>query len=165
MTSTTRATTLGRAAALGAVSGVVGASVMAVGEKLEQAVTHRPDSYVPARALLATLGRRTPDDAKPTGWNFAMHYATGAAVGSLRGVWAALGMRGPRADLAHAAVRLATDQTIENVTAVGAPPHTWPALDQAVDFLHKGVYSFVTGLVADRLIAPTLEQRRGRTSH
>jgi hypothetical protein len=94
-----------------------------------------------------------------------MHWGTGALVGTLHGVWAALGMRGPRAHLAHTAVRLATDQTLENATGVGAPPHTWPWSEQAVDVLHKAVYSLVTGLVAERLVAPELESHRGRVSH
>ncbi len=61
--------------------------------------------------------------------------------------------------------RVATDQTVENVTGVGAPPHTWPMREQVVDVLHKAVYSFATGVVADRLIAAQLESRRGTTSH
>ncbi len=62
-------------------------------------------------------------------------------------------------------VRLATDQTVENVTGVGAPPHTWPVREQVVDVLHKAVYSFTTGLIADRLIPARLESHRGTTSH
>ncbi len=138
---------------------------MAGGEKLEQAFTHRPNSFVPGRALLTLLRRPAPDDRKPVLWNLAMHYVTGAVVGALRGVWAAVGMRGPRANIAHTAFRLSTDQTIENATGVGAPPHTWPPREQAVDFGHKAVYSFVTGILADRLIESTLRSERGRVSH
>jgi hypothetical protein len=62
-------------------------------------------------------------------------------------------------------VRLATDQTLENATGVGAPPHTWPVREQVIDVVHKAVYSFATGMVADRLIEPRLESHRGTTSH
>lgn len=134
---------------------------MTAAEKMEQAVTHRPDSYVPARTLLALLRRHPADNRSATGWNHLMHWGTGAALGALRGVWAATGIRGPRANLAHTVVRLAFDQTVENATGAGAPPHTWDRLDQVVDMLHKGIYSFATGGVADRLIAPRLESRRG----
>ena len=75
------------------------------------------------------------------------------------------GMRGPLANTWHTATRLAFDQTVENVTGVGAPPTSWPASEQAVDVLHKAGYSVVTGVVADRLIPPLLESRRGPTSH
>jgi hypothetical protein len=138
---------------------------MTAGEKLEQALTRRPDSYVPARTLLTLLGQRPGDDDRPTGWNHLMHFGTAAAVGTLRGVWAAVGLRGPRANLTHTVVRLAVDQTLENVTGVGAPPRTWPIQEQAIDVLHKAVYSVTTGVLADRLVAPRLESRRGTTSH
>jgi hypothetical protein len=157
--------TLLSAAGRGLVAGLVGATVMSAGEKLEQALTGRPNSYVPARTLLTLLGQRPAEDEQPAMWNHAMHFGTAAAVGTLRGVWAAIGLRGPRADLAHTVVRLAVDQTLENGTRVGAPPHAWPIREQAIDFVHKAVYSFPTGALADRLVAPGLESRRGTTSH
>lgn len=138
---------------------------MTVAEKLEQSLTHRPDSYVPGRSLLTLLGRHPGDDERPLVANHAMHWATGLALGALRGVWAAVGLRGPRAHLAHTAVRLSFDQTVENGTGVGAPPRTWPRREQAWDVAHKAVYSLVTGLVAERLVRPALQSRRGTTSH
>lgn len=153
------------AAARGAVAGVVGVAVMTTAEKVEQAVTHRPDSYVPGRTLLTLLGRHPGDDERPLGWNHAMHWGTGAVLGALRGVWAAVGLRGPRAHVAHTVVRLSFDQTFENATGVGAPTHTWPLREQAWDTAHKAVYTLATGLVAERLVPPRLESRRGTTSH
>jgi hypothetical protein len=94
-----------------------------------------------------------------------MHWGTGAVLGALRGVWAGIGLRGPHASLAHTVVRLATDQTLENASGVGAPPRTWPRQEQVVDVLHKAVYSFATGVLAERLVPPELESRRARTSH
>ena len=110
-------------------------------------------------------GGNPGDDGRPPVWNHAMHWGTGAVLGALRGLWSAVGLRGPRAHLAHTVMRLAVDQTLENATGVGAPPLTWPKGEQVVDVGHKAVYSFVTGAVADLLIAPELESRRGRTSH
>ncbi len=162
---TGRARALLPAAGRGVVAGLAGVAAMTAAEKLEQAVTHRPDSYVPARTLLTLLGRPASDADRPTGWNHAMHYGTGAVLGALRGVWAAVGLRGPRAHLAHTVVRLSTDQTLENSTGVGAPPSSWPLREQVVDIAHKAVYSLVTGLVAERLVRPDLRSQRGRTSH
>ncbi len=153
------------AAGRGFIAGLVGATAMAVGEKLEQALTHRPDSYVPARTLLTLLGRRPGDNDRPPVWNYLMHFGTAASVGTLRGVWAVVGLRGPRANVAHTVLRLAIDQTLENATGVGAPPSTWPIHEQAIDFLHKAVYSVTTGVLVDRLVTPQLESRRGTTSH
>jgi hypothetical protein len=162
---TTRGAVLRRAAGRGAVAGLAGVVVMTAGEKAEQAVTGRPDSYVPARALLTLLGRHPGDGDRPLLWNWAMHYGTGALLGALRGVWAAVGLRGPRAHLAHTVTRLSFDQTVENTTGVGAPPGTWPAREEAVDVAHKAVYSLVTGVLTERWVPPSLESARGRRAH
>ena len=153
------------AAARGSAAGLAGVAVMTAGEQLEQALTGRPDSYVPARTLLTLLGRSPSDRDRPLVWNHVMHWGTGAALGALRGLWSAVGLRGPRAHLALTVVRLATDQTLENAAGTGAPPHTWPVREQVVDVVHKTVYAFATGLVADRLVTTALESRRGTTSH
>lgn len=163
--SSQRFTHLRAAAARGAVAGLAGVAAMTAAEKVEQAVTGRPDSYVPARALLTLVGRHPGDDVRPPTWNHAMHWGTGALLGVLRGVWSATGVRGREATLTHTVVRLAFDQTVENATGVGAPPSTWPRSERLVDVTHKAIYSLVTGAVADRLVAPTLESRRGITSH
>jgi len=153
------------AAGTGALAGLAGVAMMTAAEKVEQALTDRPDSYVPARTLLVLLGGHPGSDQPAAGWNHLMHWGTGAALGALRGVWAVTGIRGPRANLTHTVVRLAFDQTMENATGAGAPPHTWDRVERAVDVLHKGVYSFATGVLADLLIAPQLESRRGVRSH
>jgi hypothetical protein len=63
------------------------------------------------------------------------------------------GLRGPVASAKFAVVRLTNDQILENATGVGAPPETWPRRELVVDVLHKVVYAFVTGAVADALAA------------
>ncbi|WP_375432013.1 hypothetical protein [uncultured Friedmanniella sp.] len=160
-----RVATLARAAAMGVAAGLVGVAAMTASEKVEQAVTHRRNSYVPARALLTALGQQPGDSDRPAGWNYAMHWGTGAVLGALRGVWAVTGMRGPAMNAWHTVARLNFDQTVENVTGVGAPPTTWPTGEQVIDVLHKAVYATVTGVVADRWIAPVLQSARGRHSH
>ena len=80
-------------------------------------------------------------------------------------VWAATGIRGAHATAWHTVIRLGFDQTVENATGVGAPPATWPADEKAVDVLHKAVFSAVTGLIAERVLPPSLSSTRGRTSH
>jgi hypothetical protein len=162
---TRRAWPLARATAVGAAAGLMGVAAMTAGERMEQALTKRPDSYVPARALLTLLGRHPGNEEQLWGWNHLMHWGTGALLGGLRGVWSVTGIRGPLANTWHTATRLAFDQTVENATGVGAPPQTWPLQEQVVDLLHKALYSTVTGVVADRCIAPVLQTRAGRTSH
>ncbi|HKF86086.1 MAG TPA: hypothetical protein VKB30_09900 [Candidatus Limnocylindrales bacterium] len=163
--ATSRPRALLSAAGRGAVAGLVGVAAMTATEKLEQAVTRRPNSYTPARALLTLAGRDPSDGQRPLAWNHAMHWGTGAVLGALRGVWAVTGLRGPRAHATYAVLRLAADQTVENATGVGAPPRRWPIGEQAIDVFHKGVYALVTGVAAERLVPPTLESDRGTTSH
>ena len=165
MATSSRFSDICRAAGTGALAGLIGAGVMTVGEKAEQAITGRRTSYVPARALLTLLGQRPANDAKPFLWNHLMHYCTGASLGALRGVWAATGIRGLHANIWHTVMRLGFDQTIENATGAGSPPKTWPAEEKAVDVLHKTIFSLVTGMVADRMLPPRLASDRGRSSH
>ena len=160
-----RARQLRQAAARGAVAGLAGVAAMTASERVEQALTGRPNSYVPARALLSLVGQSPRDDARPTIWNHAMQWGTGALLGTLRGIWSATGIRGSEATITHTVVRLAFDQTVENATGVGAPPSTWPRPERIVDITHKAIYSLITGVLADRLVKPTLESRRGVLSH
>ena len=145
---------IGRAMAMGAAAGLAGAAAMTAVEKVEQALTGRPDSYVPGRTLAHMLGLQEPDRDR---WslNMAMHYGAGAVAGAFRGVMAAANLRGPGASVMHTPLRLNIDQLLENLTGVGAPPWTWPRDEQIIDVAHKTVYSFVTGAGADLLIQPS----------
>ena len=134
----------------GLVAGAVGTIAMTVGEKVEQRLTGRPSSFVPARVLARLSGA---EERESVALNWAMHYGQGALVGVLRSVMANAGLRGPVASSKFAVVRLTTDQVLENATGVGAPPATWPRSELVVDIVHKAVYAFATGAVADLLAA------------
>ena len=45
--------------------------------------------------------------------------------------------------------------TLENATGVGAPPWTWPRDELVIDVVHKAVFSFTAGAVADALLEPS----------
>ncbi len=141
-----------RSAAYGLLAGVAGTAAMTLGEKLEQSFTGRPDSYVPAETL-ARLTRKTPrSSGQRLGMNWAMHWGQGILLGAVRGIMAEQGLRGPFGSFLFMNLRLLNDQTLENTTGAGAPPWTWPVDEQVIDLLHKGVYAFVAGKVADHLI-------------
>lgn len=138
----------------GLVAGTAGVLVMTLGEKAEQRLTGRPDSHVPARVLQRLTGmRERPGGRQPVSVNLAMHFGQGVLLGVLRSVMAHAGLRGPWSSAKFAVVRLTNDQILENATGVGAPPSTWPRGELVVDLLHKTVYAFATGLVADALAA------------
>ena len=120
---------------------------------------------VPGRTLLALVARRSPEWAHPTVWNHAMPGGTGVLLGGLRGICAATGLRGPRANLVHTVVRLASDQTFDNAVVMGVPPWAWPRQKQTIHILHKAIYSFVTGWITDRVITSSSVAKAGTISH
>ncbi|MET7704907.1 hypothetical protein [Micromonospora sp. NPDC005413] len=112
---------------------------MTAAEKVEQRVTGRPDSYVPARVLARLVGLSESPQRQPRWQNLTMHYGQGALVGVLRSVMAQAGLRGPLASGMFTVLRLTSDQILENATGVGAPPQTWPHRELAIDVLHKSI--------------------------
>lgn len=154
---------IGRGIRTGVLAGVAGTAVMTLSEKLEQAVTGRPNSFIPAHALERTLGLKTEPDQERQWMAWIAHWGLGTLPAALRGVMAEGGMRGPLASAMFLATRMTTDETMENVTGVGKPPWSWGPKLAAIDVLHKGVYAFATGLVADKLAStpPPLAQRTG----
>lgn len=149
----------------GLLSGLAGVAAMTAAEKIEQAVTRRPNSYVPAHTLERLLGLPRRPDRERLGLNWAMHWGQGIVLGLVRAMMAQRGLRGPAGSFLFLNLRLLNDQSLENATGVGAPPWTWPAEEQVVDLLHKAIYAFAAGAVADRLVAegrhPDGDSRRG----
>jgi hypothetical protein len=140
------------AAARGLVAGLVGVTVMTLAEKAEQFFSGRPSSFVPAHTLERLLGLPTRPDEQRVWLNWTMHWGQGILLGALRGVMAQRGIRGPMGSFLFMNLRLLNDQTVENATGVGSPPWTWPTDEQAIDLLHKAVYAFATGLIADQRV-------------
>ena len=144
----------------GLVAGVAGAAAMTAAAKVEQAVTGRPSSYVPAHTLERLLGRPHKPDDQRLWMNWAMHWGQGIAMGAVRGAMAQRGLRGPVGSHLFMNLRLLADQSLENATGVGAPPWTWPRNEQVIDLMHKAVYAYATGVVADRLVPKTARDAR-----
>ncbi|AKD58542.1 hypothetical protein SD10_14615 [Spirosoma radiotolerans] len=137
---------------------------MTLAEKLEQLVTNRPNSYVPAHTLERLLRLPHKPDQQRLGLNWTMHWGQGIVLGIVRGVMAQHGIRGPVSSFLFMNLRLLNDQTLENATGVGALPWSWPADEQLIDLMHKGIYAFTTGVVADNLVTgppQSADQRAG----
>ncbi|UEM07917.1 hypothetical protein JL101_034185 (plasmid) [Skermanella rosea] len=147
----------------GLLAGVAGVAAMTLAEKLEQAVTGRPNSYVPAHTLERLLGLPERPDGERLGLNWTMHWGQGILLGAVRALMARHGVRGPVGSFIFLNLRLINDQSLENATGVGAPPWTWPRDEQVIDLLHKAVYAYATGLVADRLVEIDDAAREGRS--
>ncbi len=149
----------------GLVAGLAGVAAMTAAEKLEQAFTRRPNSYVPAHTLERLLGLPARPDSERLGLNWAMHWGQGIVLGAVRALMAQHGIRGPVGSFLHLNLRLLNDQTLENATGVGAPPWTWPVDEQVVDLVHKAIYAYATGAAADRLVKGPEGQRRMKSDH
>lgn len=70
----------------GLIAGTVGGVVMTFGKKLEQAVTGRPDSHVPARVLQRLAGMPEHPGRQPLPVSWAMHFGQAARLGVLPSV-------------------------------------------------------------------------------
>lgn len=141
----------------GLLAGALGVAAMTLTEKIEQRVTGRPNSTVPRRTLQALTG--LPARTAQERWllNHVMHWGQGTALGVVRAVMTARGRHGVRPSMVFAALRLTADQTLENATGVGSPPHTWPRRELVLDVGHKVVYALAAGAVADRLLRPSTD--------
>jgi hypothetical protein len=151
-----------KAIGTGMVAGLAGVAAMTAAEKVEQAITRRPNSYVPAHTLERLLRLPERPDEQRLGMNWAMHWGQGVLLGGVRGAMAERGLSGPVGSFLFLNLRLLNDQSLENATGVGSPPWTWPVDEQVIDLLHKGIYAFGTGVAADRLVAgpPGVPRRR-----
>ena len=105
---------------------------------------------MPAHTLEHLLGQQDKTDNDLTNWT--MHWGQGILIGAVRGIMAQKGIRGPVGSFLFMNLRLLNDQMLENATGVGSLPWTRPIEEQVIDLIHKGVYAFVTGAVADSLI-------------
>jgi len=142
----------GKAVLLGLLAGAAGVAAMTAAEKVEQLFTKRPNSYVPAHTLERLLQLPHKPDEERLALNWTMHWGQGILLGVVRGLMAEGGVRGPVGSFLFMNLRLLNDQLQENATGVGALPWTWPKDEQIIDLLHKGIYAFVTGAVADQLL-------------
>lgn len=122
---------------------------MTFSQKIEQVFTSRPNSLVPGYTLRSMLGLPALPQSQMYGWNWASHYGAGALAGGIRGVMTLYGVSGFFANFMFIGIRLLTDQIPENLTGMGALPWTWPVQEQVIDVLHKSVFAFVTGWLAD----------------
>jgi hypothetical protein len=156
---------LGEVLARGLLAGAAGVAAMTIAEKLEQTLTGRPDSYVPAHTLERLLGLPARPDEERLLMNWAMHWGQGIALGMVRALMARQGFRGPMGSFLHLNLRLLNDQTLENATGVGAPPWTWPVDEQIFDLLHKAIYAYATGAAADWLVNSPEDRKPVKGGH
>src|SRR3546814_7216311 len=94
------------------MAGAVGVAVMTAAEKIEQRLTGRPNSYVPADVWSRLSGAQDLSPRARLAANWGMHYGQGAVLGVLRSVMSEAGLRGPLASAKFTVLRLTNAQKI-----------------------------------------------------
>ena len=139
--------------ARGVAAGLVGTTAMTAFQRLvEQPVTRRPDSFVPAE-IAEALGVRARTAQGRTRLNWVSHFGFGSVWGAAYGVAAGAGLAGQRA--VHTVFAVLYPVDVLAATALGVyAPRTWSRQDWVVDVVDKYVALQATGLAYDRALAP-----------
>jgi hypothetical protein len=130
----------------GLVAGVVGTAAMTISSTIEEKLSGREPSDTPAKAAGKVLGVQPRDPAGRARFSNFAHWGYGTSWGAVRGLLAALGVRGPSASLAHFALVWGAEQVMLPTLKVAPPPWEWGAEPLALDGLHHAVYAGTTGI-------------------
>ena len=138
----------------GVAAGLAGTTVMTAFQRfVEQPVTGRPDSYVPAE-IAETLLRLHPGSPQArTRLNWIAHFGFGTVWGAAYGLAARSGLSGQKA--VHTVFAVLYPADVLSAMALGVyHPSTWSRQDWVVDVVDKYLALQATGAAHDRLLAP-----------
>jgi hypothetical protein len=128
----------------GLFAGLAGTAIMTVSSTAEANLSGRGPSSTPADAISAALRVRPDGEAGQQRLNTVAHWGYGTAWGAVRGLLAALGLRGPTAGLLHFATVWGGEQAVLPLLGVGSPTPKYGAQATATDVLHHAVYATAT---------------------
>ena len=126
---------------------------MSLAEELEQRLNRRSDSSrVNGDAgRPSSISHQSDDDR--LWFRLATRVGQGALLGAVRGLMAERGLRGPEASLLLLKLKLLSDEALDGADAGREARRGRSISEPQLDLLHKGIFAFTTGAVADRLIA------------
>ncbi|MBW3669186.1 MAG: hypothetical protein KY443_08235 [Actinobacteria bacterium] len=128
----------------GLAAGVVGTAAMTVSSTVEAKLRKREPSTTPARAASKVLGVAPVDEQGEHRFNNLVHWAYGTGWGAVRGLLAAVGLRGAPAAAAHLGAVWGAEQVVVPATGAAPPATEWGATEVAVDLWHHVVYVTAT---------------------
>lgn len=130
----------------GLFAGAVGTAAMTLSSTLEARVREREASSAPADAAAKVLGVKPEGDAEQARFSTVVHWAYGTGWGAVRGLLAALGLRGASAAGAHFAAVWGSELVMLPALEVTPPVAEWGAEELAIDAFHHVVYATATSL-------------------
>lgn len=140
-----RIATLAEDIGKGLFAGALGTAAMTGSSTLEQKLRDRDASSAPADAAGKVLGVQPRDPAGAARFASVVHWSYGTSWGALRGMIAAAGLRGAKANLAHFAAVWGAAQVMLPALDVAPPLSQSPPHEIAIDAFHHLVYATATG--------------------
>jgi hypothetical protein len=130
----------------GLFAGLAGTAAMTVSSTLEMKLSGRAASETPAQAAEEVLRVEPEDEEAEARFSNLVHWGYGTAWGSVRGLLASAGLRGPAATAAHLGLVWGSEQVVLPALNVSAPVFKYGGKATATDLLHHTVYATATGL-------------------
>ncbi|MGB9376368.1 MAG: hypothetical protein WCB04_02535 [Mycobacteriales bacterium] len=135
----------------GLVAGAVGTAAMTVSSNVEMKLRDRSASSAPADAAAKVLGLDFADEQDKERFGTAVHWGYGTGWGAVRGVLAALGLRGVGATGVHLGLLWGSEIVLLPALDVAPPITDWEPEEVAIDALHHVVYAVVTAMTFELL--------------
>jgi hypothetical protein len=134
------------AAGKGLLAGTIGTAAMTASSTIEMQLRGRKPSSAPADAAAKVLGVEPVGERQATRFSNLMHWAYGTTWGVTRGMFAAIGLSGPRATAARFGAVWGTGLIMLPALDVAPPVTRWGTREIAVDAWHHAVYALATSM-------------------
>jgi hypothetical protein len=130
----------------GLVAGAIGTAAMTLSSTAEARLRKREPSTVPAAAARKLLGLEPLEPEAAGKLSTVVHWGYGTSWGTVRGVFAMLGMSGPVAAVAHFTAVWGSELVMLPALDVVPPIRKWSRKDLAIDIVHHLVYVTATNV-------------------
>lgn len=128
----------------GLVAGAVGTAAQTLSQKVEQSITHREDSMVPAEVGAVVFKPSLSNVEEAQKFGLGVHWGHGITMGLLRGSLALTPLGPLVASAAHFVLLWTGDVLLYKGLKVADWPNKWGSKAVTTDLAHKFVLSAVT---------------------
>lgn len=131
----------------GIVAGVAGTAAMTLSQTVEQKLTKRPGSLVPAQVGAKLIEPEIETGAQAKKLNWAVHWGHGVTMGAVRGLLGATALSAAGASIIHFPLVWGGDVMLYAALGIAPAPWNWGGKELTTDLFHKFVLSAVTSAV------------------